>query len=126
MVSYMAKAKFYCAIWSQTGPKLVAEPWNLAYLASRSAISLGPVCFLRPDNGIWLRTGQTGPMLVADLLARASSLLHDRPNTSSLQVYDQLRTCLRPDKVKKVKASHTRYQAWGSELIPVYRQSACR
>jgi len=26
----------------------------------------------------------------------------------------------------KVKASHTRYRALGSELIPVYRQSACR
>ena len=29
-------------------------------------------------------------------------------------------------KVKKVKASHTRYQALGPELIPVYRQSASR
>jgi len=27
---------------------------------------------------------------------------------------------------KKVKASHTRYRALGPELIPVYRQSACR
>ena len=26
----------------------------------------------------------------------------------------------------KVKASHTRYRALGPELIPVYRQSACR
>jgi len=29
-------------------------------------------------------------------------------------------------KGKKVKASHTRHQALGPELIPVYRQSACR
>ena len=29
-------------------------------------------------------------------------------------------------KGKKVKASHTRYRALGPELIPVYRQSACR
>jgi len=27
---------------------------------------------------------------------------------------------------KKVKPSHTRYRAFGPELIPVYRQSACR
>jgi len=27
-------------------------------------------------------------------------------------------------KVKKVKASHTRYRALGPELIPMYRQSA--
>jgi len=27
---------------------------------------------------------------------------------------------------KKVKASHTRYRVLGPELIPVYRQSACR
>jgi len=32
---------------------------------------------------------------------------------------------LRHKKVK-VKASHTRYRALGPELIPVYRQSACR
>ena len=29
-------------------------------------------------------------------------------------------------KRKKVKASHTHYRALGPELIPVYRQSACR
>ena len=29
-------------------------------------------------------------------------------------------------KKVKVKASHTRYRALGPELIPVYRQSACR
>jgi len=29
-------------------------------------------------------------------------------------------------QVKKVKASNTRYRALGPELIPVYRQSACR
>jgi len=29
-------------------------------------------------------------------------------------------------KKVKVKASHTRYQALGPELIPVYMQSACR
>jgi len=45
---------------------------------------------------IW---SQTGPRLVADLLARASSELDDKPNSSSLQVCDQLRTCLRPDSV---------------------------
>jgi len=44
---------------------------------------------------IW---SQTGPRLVADLLARASEL-DDTPNSSSLQVCDQLRTCLRPDSV---------------------------
>jgi len=27
---------------------------------------------------------------------------------------------------KKVKSSHTQYRALGPELIPVYRQSACR
>ena len=31
-----------------------------------------------------------------------------------------------PVTVTKVKASHTRYQALGPELIPVYRQSARR
>ena len=30
------------------------------------------------------------------------------------------------EDLKKVKASHTRYRALGPELIPVYRQSACR
>jgi len=45
--------------------------------------------------GIW---SQTGPRLVADLLAHASELA-DRPNSSSLQVCDQLRICLRPDSV---------------------------
>jgi len=29
-------------------------------------------------------------------------------------------------KKVKVKASHTRYRALGPELIPMYRQSACR
>jgi len=29
-------------------------------------------------------------------------------------------------KKVKVKASHTRYRVLGPELIPVYRQSACR
>jgi len=29
-------------------------------------------------------------------------------------------------KKKRVKASHTRHRALGPELIPVYRQSACR
>jgi len=34
---------------------------------------------------------------------------------------------LRVDWIKvKAKASHTRYRALGPELIPVYRQSACR
>ena len=42
---------------------------------------------------IWL---QISPRLVADLLARASELA-DRSISSSLQVCDQLRTCLRPD-----------------------------
>jgi len=36
----------------------------------------------------------------------------------SQQIYGQT--------VKKVKASHTRYRALGPELIPMYRQSACR
>jgi len=64
LVADQFEAKFHCAIWSQTGPRLVA-----------------------------------------DLLARVSSLelatseLDDRPNSSSLQVCDQLRTCLRPDSV---------------------------
>jgi len=31
-----------------------------------------------------------------------------------------------PYYIKKVKASHTRHRALGPELIPVYRQSACR
>jgi len=31
-----------------------------------------------------------------------------------------------PAKKVKVKASHTRHRALGPELIPVYRQSACR
>ena len=44
---------------------------------------------------IW---SQTGPRLVTELLARASEL-DDRPNSSSLYVSDQLRTCLRPDSV---------------------------
>jgi len=29
-------------------------------------------------------------------------------------------------KKVKIKASHTRYLALGPEMIPVYRQSACR
>jgi len=37
-----------------------------------------------------------------------------------------LYTMLGYTKGKKVKASHTRYRALGPELIPVYRQSACR
>jgi len=44
---------------------------------------------------IWSHTGKK---LVADLLARASEL-DDRPNSSSLQVCDQLLTCVRPDSV---------------------------
>jgi len=46
-------------------------------------------------NSIMLSWSQTGSMLVADLPARASEL-DDRPNSSSLQVCNQLRTCLRP------------------------------
>jgi len=46
------KAKFHFAIWSQTGPKLVADlqragNWRIIYelaQASRSVTSLGPVC----------------------------------------------------------------------------------
>ena len=38
-------------------------------------------------------------------------------------VYSEL-TVLRT--IKKVKAYHTRHRALGPELIPVYRQSACR
>jgi len=38
---------------------------------------------------------EAGGRPVADLLARASEL-DDRSNSSSLQVCDQLRTCLRP------------------------------
>jgi len=48
---------------------------------------------------IW---SQTGLRLVADLLARARSLLASwmiGQISSSLQVCDQLRTCLRPDSV---------------------------
>jgi len=33
---------------------------------------------------------------------------------------------MHPAFSKKVKASHTRYRALGPDLIPVYRQSACR
>jgi len=33
---------------------------------------------------------------------------------------------LQPYSKAKAKASHTRYRALGTELIPVYRQSACR
>jgi len=58
--------------WSQTGSQL-------AYKSNSISLS-------------WL---QTGPRLVADLLARASEL-GDRPNSSSLHVCDQPRTCLRP------------------------------
>ena len=39
---------------------------------------------------------EAGRRPVADL---AASELHDRPNSSSLQVCDQLRTCLQPDSV---------------------------
>jgi len=47
------------------------------------------------SNSITLTWLQTGPRLVADLLARASEQ-GDRPNSSSLQICDQPRTCLRP------------------------------
>ena len=49
-------------------------------------------------NSITLSWSQTGSKLVTDLLPRASSLLanYDMPNSSSLPVCDQLRTCLRP------------------------------
>jgi len=56
---------------------------------------------LKP-NSIMLSWSQTGPRLVADLLARARSCslaaseLDDMPNSSSLQVCGRLRTCLRP------------------------------
>jgi len=43
---------------------------------------------------------EAGRRPVTDLLSRASSLeLDDSPNSSSLQVCYQLRTCLRPDSV---------------------------
>jgi len=45
---------------------------------------------------IW---SQTGPRLVADLLACARCRLDERPNSSSMQVCDQPRTCLQPDSV---------------------------
>jgi len=38
---------------------------------------------------------ETGSKMVADL----QLMLDDRPNFCSLQVYDQLQTCLRPDSV---------------------------
>ena len=50
--------------------------------------------------------------------------------TRCLQVTASLSVLLKFDQYscgyKKVKASHTRYWALGPELIPVYRQSACR
>ena len=40
--------------------------------------------------------------MVADVSQLAASELDDRPNSSSLQVCDQFRTCLRPDSVAEV------------------------
>ena len=46
-------------------------------------------------------------------------------NLTRLRTFAASRGHLKKVKVK-VKASHTRYRALGPELIPVYRQSACR
>jgi len=50
------------------------------------------------------------------------------PLSQSGRIKHRQNICLSPEKKsgKKVKASHTRYRALGPELIPVYRQSACR
>ena len=66
--SFRVNAKFHYAIWFEAGSILVADRF------------------------------ESGRNLVADLLACASSLLasYDRPNFSSLQVCDQLRTSFEP------------------------------
>ena len=51
----------------------------------------------------------------------------DSPKTKCLRRYGRVaKTWNLTAYVKNVKASHTRYRALGPELIPVYRQSACR
>ena len=59
-------------------------------------------------------------LVMADVLARAEVRYTAHDNHRPLLTHTS--TLLS----RKVKASHTRYRALGPELIPVYRQSACR
>jgi len=68
-------------------------------VADRFAAGLRQIPLRYPGRRQVQSWSQTGPKLVADLLARAGSMLDDWPNSSSLQICDQLRTCLRPDSV---------------------------
>ena len=55
--------------------------------------------------------------------------LDHRPavDDTAAMLYQREYLCtVEPRKVKKVKASHTLYRALDPELMPVYRQSACR
>jgi len=48
------------------------------------------------------------------------------PHFPQIDIIGAMVIVWRAKKGKKVKASHTRHRALGPELIPVYRQSACR
>ena len=54
-----------------------------------------------------------------------STQMHQHLATTRPQAGPPVAIALPPGKVK-VKFYHTRYRALGKELIPVYRQSACR
>ena len=62
---------------------------------------------------------------VADLLARASSLLDAGPDSSSLQICGQLRTCLRPDSVMEFGPNDGDIILWvASSFKRVFRATA--
>ena len=98
------------ATWSATGPRPAS---NLSATSFEQVRAILMSRQLEPARS-WLRTGSKPNSITLSgrrqvrswsrtcrrpAIGRVSSLLDDRSNFSSLQVCDQLRTCLRPDNV---------------------------
>ena len=60
------------------------------------------------------------------VIKRWNQLNQEAVDATSINAFKSKLDRLKYTKKAKVKASHTRYRALGPELIPVYRQSACR
>jgi len=99
----------------RTGTRSAAETFCAMHFTNqRSSSSSSSSSSLKLNSKHWPKPGETSTGLRCEgVLVLYAGSPHQYPQT--LMLY-----------VKKVKASHTRYQALGPELIPVYRQSACR
>jgi len=77
----------------------------------------GRMPFLPPNQQCQSTEGNTRIRIMEKTLEFSSMVLPAPPLYPTYLLFS---------KKVKVKASHTRYRALGPELIPVYRQSACR